>query len=93
MGQHFDFVVFLLVVVVCWVRLPGMMFGKPLFALTGIGYSPNDRGSWVVEIVFSTILSLCISMLVVAIGGFCAVLTSNAYPLRAQRSVSTSTTG
>lgn len=64
LGQHFDFAVFLLVVVVCWVRLPGMMFGKPLFDLTGIGYSPHDWVGWVVVIVFYTTLSLSISMLV-----------------------------
>ena len=64
LGQHFDFAVFLLVFVVCWVRLPGMMFGKPLFDLTGIGYSPHDWVGWVVVIVFYTILSLCISILV-----------------------------
>ena len=69
--QDRDFSLFLLAVVISWVEIPAMIFGKPFFehgpGPADIGHYPNGFLGWLVLILFYALASLAISLLVRAV--------------------------
>jgi hypothetical protein len=61
--DRFDFTLFLLTVVICWVMIPATIFGKPFFEPTDIGDQAHGFLGWLVVIVFYAVASLAISLL------------------------------
>ena len=68
LSDRFDFPLFLLAVVISWVEIPAMIFGKPFFehgpSPADIGYYPNGFLGWLVLIVFYALASLAIPLLI-----------------------------
>jgi hypothetical protein len=65
--QDHDFSLYLLCVVMAWVEIPAMIFGKPLFESgprpADIGHHPNGFLGWLVLMLFYALASLAISLL------------------------------
>jgi hypothetical protein len=65
--DRFDFTLFLLVVVISWVEIPAMIFGKPFFdhgpGPADIGHYPVGFLGWLVLILFYAVASIAISFL------------------------------
>ena len=68
LSDRFDFTLFQLAVVISWVEIPAMIFGKPFFengpSQVDIGHYPNGFLGWLVLIVFYALASLAISLLI-----------------------------
>ena len=59
--QDREFSVYLLAVLISWVEIPAMIFGKPFFDSEMVGYSPHGLLGWVVIVLFWLAVSLAIS--------------------------------
>jgi len=66
--QESEFSLYLLSVLISWVEIPAMIFGKPFFEQgpgpADIGYYPNGFLGWLLLILFYAVASLAISLLI-----------------------------